>query len=140
MSDVSNALYSLTIEGSRDPLTELVNYGLILPRTLIVPKNSGIQIVWSNLEHALARAERFKEPFRSQAIKAVMADFKGVISLSSELGAYLREFTTTRGAVPIGQNVGQEATWVDEYFHEQLLGKKGMLKNNPRKEGLGLDL
>lgn len=128
------------IEGSRNPITDEVDYTLILPRTLIVPKDSGIQEVYSNLSHALARAQRFKEPFRSQAIKMVMADFKGLIAIGSERGAMIREFNANGGSIPIGSNEGPPATWLDRYFHENLKGDKGKLKNNPEAQGLGLDM
>jgi hypothetical protein len=141
LSDQFNALYSFTIEGSRHPLTENVDYSLILPRTLIVPKNSNIQVVYSNLEHSLARAQRFKEPFRTEAIKAVMADFKGLISISSEGGAFIHEFNTTRGgSINPGVNVGPEVTWLDEYLHEQVRGNTGAMKHNPKKAGLGIEI
>lgn len=140
MSDQVNALYNLTIEGSRNPITDEVDYTLILPRTLIVPKDSGIQEVYSSLEHTLARAQRFKEPFRSQAIKMAMADFKGLISIGSERGAYIREFGAGGSSIAVGQNEGQPATWLDRYYHETLKGEKGKLKNNPEEKGLGLSL
>lgn len=139
MSDNFSALYSIIIEGSRDPLTENVNYRFILPRTLIVPKNSGIQVVYSNLSHSLARAQRFKEPFRTEAIKAVMADYEGLISISSEGGANLREFNTTRGPVGVGSNEGPGVTFLDEYVDSAISGQKGRLKNNPKKKGLGIE-
>lgn len=107
--DPVNALYHLTLEGSRNPITDRVDYTLILPRTLIVPKDSGIQEVYSNLEHALRRAQNFKEPFRSQAIKMVLADFKGLISIGSERGAYIREFNSNGNPIAIGSNEGQPA-------------------------------
>ena len=128
-------LLEITLEGARDPITGKLNQLLILPRTLIVPKNSGIQVVYADIIHALERAKRFKPPFRELAINIALADLQGMIAISSELGAYIKEFNTVRSSVPIGQVTGQAATWVDEWFYG-----KDKFKNNPKQGGMGIEL
>jgi hypothetical protein len=126
-------LFELTLEGARHPVTGKIDSHLILPRTLIVPKNSNIQVVYSDIIHSLERAKRFKPPFREYAIRMALADLEGMISISSEQGAFIREFNTVRSSVPVGQVQGQPATWFDEYVY----GKQ-KLKNNPKTEDLGI--
>lgn len=126
-------LFELTLEGARDPISQRMDQHLILPRTLIVPKNSNIQIVYSDIVHSLERAKRFKPPFREYAIEMCLADLQGMISISSEGGAFIREFNTIRQSVPIGTNTGQTATWFDNYVY----GKEKM-KNNPQTQDLGI--
>jgi len=133
-------LYALTIEGSRHPVTGDVDSSLIFAKSLIVQKDSGVQLVYSGIMHALSRAKRFKSPFRERAIEMVMNDLYGLAVISSEQGATVREFNTQRSSVPIGQLTGQAATDMDVYLHEQVMGNKGMLRNNPRKKGMGIDI
>jgi hypothetical protein len=133
-------LFELTLEGSRDQISGRLNNKYILPRTLIVPKNSNIQIVYDDVVHSIERAKRFKPPFREYAIAMAEADLQGMIAISSEQGAFVREFNTIRSSVPVGQVQGQPATWFDDYVY----GKEKM-KNNPKVKGdsglgLGLDL
>lgn len=126
--------FEFTLEGSRDPVSQRLNSRLLLPRSAIVPKNSNIQMVWPDIMDSISRAKRFKPPFREYAIEMAMNDLEGVLSISSEGGAFIREFNTQRGAVPVGSVQGQPATWFDEYVY----GKE-KLKNNPKQAGLGLD-
>jgi len=126
-------LFELTLEGARDPVTQKLNQKLVLPRTLIVPKNSNIQIVYTDITHAIERAKRFKPPFRQHAIEMALADLQGMISISSESGAFIREFNTIRSSVPIGTNTGQQATWFDDYVYG-----KDKMKNNPHTNDLGI--
>lgn len=128
-------LFEITIEGARDPLTQKLNQRLLLPRTLIAPKNSNIQMVYSDIMHSLERAKRFKPPFREMAIEMVYSDLEGMISISSEQGAFVREFNTVRSSVPVGQVQGQPATWFDEYVYG-----KDKLKNNPKTNQMGIEL
>jgi hypothetical protein len=123
-------LFEWLIEGSMDPVTKQLNSRLVLPRGLIVPKNSGIQNVWANMMHTLGRARRFKPPFREYAIDMAMADVEGCASISSENGAMIREFNTSRMAQPLGTNIGQPKTEMDEFLY----GKE-YLKNNPKEKG-----
>lgn len=132
--------FELTLEGSRDPVTGKLQNKFILPRTLIVPKNSNIQTVYDDVIHSIERAKRFKPPFREYAIAMAEADLQGMIAISSEQGAFVREFNTVRSSIPMGQVQGQPATWFDDYVY----GKEKM-KNNPKVKGdsglgLGLDL
>ena len=130
---VGSDLFELTLEGARDPLTQKLDQHLILPMTLIVPKNSNIQIVYSDIIHSLERAKRFKPPFREYAVNMCLADLQGMISISSESGAFIREFNTIRQSVPVGAVTGQPATWFDQYIY----GKE-KLKNNPKTDNLGI--
>lgn len=113
-----------------DPVTKQLNSRLVLPRGLIVPKNSGIQNVWADMMHTLGRARRFKPPLREYAIDMAMADVEGCASISSENGAMIREFNTSRMANPMGTNIGQPKTEMDEFLY----GKE-YLKNNPKEKG-----
>ena len=128
-------LFEITVEGAINPLTGTLDSTLILPRTLIVPRNSGIQIVYSDTIHSLESAKRFKPPFREYAIAMALADLQGLIAISSEVGAFVREFNTQRSSIPIGTNQGQPATWIDEYVY----GKE-FLKNNPKSKGMGIEI
>src|SRR5438093_967603 len=101
-----NPLYAFTIESARHPVYDNIDPTLLEPLGFIVPKNSGIQIVHSSIEYSLARAKRFKGAFREYAIEMVMADKKGERAISSENGAYIREFGTTRAMAPVGSLVG----------------------------------
>lgn len=123
-------LFELAIEGARDPHTQRLNQKLILPRTLIAPKDSGIQMVYSDIMHSIERARRFKPPFREYAIEIAEKDLEGLISISSEQGAFVREFNTVRTSVPVGGNTGPPATWFDEYVYG-----KDKFKNNPKDKG-----
>lgn len=136
MSDQNNAVYAFTLEAARHPIYGTIDPTLLEPLGFMVPKNSGIQIVHSSIEYALARAKRFKGAFREFAIEMVMADKKGERSISAEGGAYIKEFGTTRSSVPLGSITGPPVTDADVYLHEQLLGDKGKFDNNPRSKKL----
>lgn len=139
MSSEVHPLYAVTIEGARHPVTHDVDSLIILAKSLIVQKDSNVQLVFSGIMHTLSRAKRFKSPFKEKAIEMAMNDLYGLVSISSEQGAYTREFNTQRTSIPIGQLTGQAATDMDIYIQEQVMGNKGKLKNNPRKQGLGID-
>lgn len=138
--DDLNPLYAFTIESSRHPVYDNIDPSLLEPLGLIVQKNTGVQIVYSGIEYSLARAKRFKPPFREYAIEMVMSDKKGMRSISSEGGAYLKEFGTTRSSMPVGSLTGPPVTEADVYLHEQLMGEKGKFRGNPRKKGWGVDI
>lgn len=120
-------LFELAIEGARDPHTQRLNQRFILPRTLIAPKDSGIQMVYADIMQTIERARRFKPPFREYALEIAEKDLEGLIAISSEQGAFVREFNTIRSSVPVGQNQGPPATWFDEYVYG-----KDKFKNNPK--------
>lgn len=134
-----SALYNLAIEACRDPLTDQVDPEMIEAYMNIVPRDSGIQNVSCSIHFTLARARRFKEPFRSYAIQMAKGGKIGLKSISSERGAFMREFNTNRASIPIGGSEGPEYTFADKYLHEEVLGKKGFFKNNKEKPGLGFD-
>lgn len=127
--------FDFVIESSRDPITQRLNQALLLPRGFIVPKNGNIQTVWPDLKDAISRAKRFKPPFREYVLELAINNMEGVAAIASEGGAFVREFNTVRGNVPIGQVEGQPATWVDEYVY----GKE-KFKHNPKDPGMGLDI
>ena len=127
--------FEFAIESSRDPITQRLNQSLLLPRSFIVPKNSNIQLVWPDIKDSIARAKRFKAPFRDLALELAINNLEGVGAIASEGGAFIREFNTIRGSIPTGQVEGQPATWCDEYVYG-----KDKLKNNPKKAGLGIEM
>lgn len=120
-------LFELSLEGSRNPTTGEMDQGLILPRTFIVPKNSNIQLVYPDVLNSIARAKRFKPPLREMLLELATNHLKGILAISSEQGAYIREFNTVRSSVPVGTVTGPPVTWWDEY----VLGKD-KTKNNPK--------
>lgn len=127
--------FTFIMEGSRDPITQRLQSNLLLPRSLFLPKNSNIQLVWPDIKNAIARAKRFKPPLRDYLLELALNNMEGAVAIGSEGGAVNREFNTTRGPVSMGEVEGQPATWVDEHFY----GKE-KLKNNPKAEGMGLDI
>ncbi len=90
-------------------------------------------MVYADVMHSLERAKRFKPPFRQQAIEMALPDLQGMIAISSEGGAFIREFNTIRSSVPVGQVQGQQATWFDDYVYG-----KDKMKNNPHTNDLGI--
>jgi len=123
-------LFELSLEGSRNPISGRMDQSLLLPRTFIVPKNSNIQLVYPDVLNSIARAKRFKPPFRELALDLAENHLRGILAVSSEQGAFIREFNTMRSSVPVGQVTGQPVTWWDEY----VLGKDAT-KNNPKAQG-----
>lgn len=96
-------------------------------RTLIVPRNSGIQSVASKISRAMVIAQSFKSDFRPFAEKLVDARDDGLISLSSEGGALLQELNTTRHKESLNYvNTGPPVTPWDKWLHGKQFGK-----NNP---------
>lgn len=140
MSSEVAPFYAFTLEASRHPVTGEIDYGIMQARSLMIARDAGIQNVWSNVKHTIARAKRFKEPFRSRAIEMAMADLEGIVSIASEGGAYSREFNTSRSTVPIGQMTGQPVSEMDMYMYENVMGEKGKFKNNPKEKGPWLKL
>ena len=128
-------LFDLSVEAARDPITGRMDQSLLLPRTFIVPKNSNIQLVYPDVLNSIERAKRFKPPFRQYAIALAENHLKGILAVSSEQGAYVREFNTVRGSVPIGTVTGQPASFFDKYVHG-----KDKLKNNPETNNLGIEI
>lgn len=127
---MTEEMFQWSLEGSRDPVTQKLNNKLILPRSFMLPKNSNIQLVYPDVMNSIARAKRFKPPLREYLLELAENHLAGILSISSEQGAFLREFNTTRGAASMGQVVGQPVTWWDEY----VLGKE-KTKNNPKAAG-----
>lgn len=131
MADAANGFYEATILAATDPNTGLIDYDKLAAKLMIVPKNSGIQNVNADIMHTEGRARRFKPPFRLHAMLMPRADKIGMLSISSELGAYAREFNTARTHnVEVGSNVGPAVDGADELVY----GKK-YTQNNPKKKG-----
>lgn len=127
--------FDYVIESARDPLTQRLNQSMLLPRSFIIPKNGNIQTVWPDLKDCISRAKRFKPPFREYAMELAINNLEGVAAISSEGGAFVKEFNTTRGTVSPGQVEGQPATWFDEYVYG-----KDKMKNNPKDDSMGLEI
>lgn len=128
-SEAGSGFYEASLLAATDPITGKVDYELLAAKLWIVPRNSGVQTVSADISHTHTVAKRFKPPFRSLALEMARADKIGITSISSENGAYAREFNTTRSAsVNVGTNVGPQ---VDDW--DRMLYGKEYVKNNPEK-------
>lgn len=133
-NDSGSGFFEATIEAATDPITGKIDNDLLASKLLIVPRNSGIQVVSADITHAESIAKRFKFPFRKFAMDMARADKIGMTSISSEQGAYAHEFNTVRSsAVSVGTNVGPQVDDWDAYLY----GKE-YIKNNPKKKNQGL--
>lgn len=129
-----SGFFEATIEAATDPITGKVDNKLLASKLLIVPRNSGIQVVNSDITHSESIARRFKFPFRKFAMEMARADEIGMTSISSEQGAYAHEFNTVRSSsVSVGSNVGPPVDDWDAYLYG-----KDYIKNNPKKKNQGL--
>lgn len=86
---------------------------------LIVPKNSGVQLVWKdiNLTQFLAKNVHWK--FVPYALAMAKADEYGMVSITSENGGGIKAFNTERvEQVYTGRNQSLQKTdgW-DHYFY-----------------------
>jgi len=129
-----SGLFLATIEAATDKETGKLDNDLLAAKLLIVPRNSGVQVVSADISHAESIARRFKFPFRKFAMEMARADKIGMTSISSEQGAYAREFNTARSAsINVGTNTGPP---VDDY--DRYLYGNEYVKNNPQKKGKGI--
>lgn len=134
VNESGSGFFEATIEAATDPITGKVDNDLLASKLLIVPKNSGIQVVSSDITHAESIAKRFKFPFRKFAMEMARADKIGMTSISSEQGAYAHEFNTVRSSsVSVGTNTGPQVDDWDAYLYG-----KDYIKNNPKKKNQGL--
>lgn len=134
VNESGSGFFEATIEAATDPITGKVDNDLLASKLLIVPRNSGIQVVSSDITHAESIAKRFKFPFRKFAMEMARADKIGMTSISSEQGAYAHEFNTVRSSsVSVGTNVGPQVDDWDAYLYG-----KDYIKNNPKKKNQGL--
>lgn len=132
-SEAGSGFFEATLQACTDPLTGRIDNELLEARLIIVPRNSGVQNVTADIQHAMARARRFPPPFRNYAMAMARADKIGMVSISSEQGAYAREFNTTRSAsINVGTNTGPQVSDWDE-----MLYGKNYVKNNPKEKKKG---
>ena len=89
-SEAGSGFFEATLEACTDPVTGKIDPDLLAARLMIVPRNSGVQNVSADINHTKARARRFKPPFRGHALEMAKADNVGMVSISSEQGAYAR--------------------------------------------------
>lgn len=96
-------------------------------KTLIVPKNSGIQTVVPMIYDALSTAEGMEARFRMYAVKRVKNRILGLESMSSEMGNMWKALTTTTNRSFVESvNRGPSPSKTDSWLY----GKKNF-KNNP---------
>lgn len=134
VNEAGSGFFEATIEAATDPITGKVDNDLLASKLLIVPRNSGVQVVSSEISHAESIAKRFKFPFRKFAMDMARSDKIGMTSISSEMGAYAHEFNTVRSSsVSVGTNTGPQVDDWDAYLY----GKE-YIKNNPKKKNQGL--
>ena len=87
--------------------------------SLIIPKNSGIQNVWSPISTTKHLAKHFHWKFSKHALALINSREKGVVSISSENGGGLKMINTSRHEqVMTGKNQSlQKADAWDKVFY-----------------------
>ena len=120
-------LLEVFMESSADWPGGPVDNLMALCRSMIVPKNSGIQNIMPNIIKSMNRAKLLRPPYRTIAMSKAKEALYGMASISSENSAMNREINTSRQAQTFNTNVGQNKDGYDEMIY----GKQ-YLKNNPR--------
>lgn len=101
---------------------------MLFARSIIVPRNSGVQNVFAMIQSALLRAQNFKPPYRKYGVALVNARKLGLAAISSEGGDMLKAINTTRTEQMLGaKNIGPSVSPSDVFFY----GKENT-KNNPK--------
>ena len=95
---MSENLANIYLAGASDRDGEGADTDLIKASTMIVPKNSGVQIVMNQWYRLKIQADSFKSLFRPFAIGMVKARLIGVMSLNSEQGNFFKAMSTRREA------------------------------------------
>jgi hypothetical protein len=114
-------------EASTSEGGEFAEHDSLKVKTLIVPKNSGIQTVVPMIYDALSTAEGMEARYRVFAIKRVKNRILGLESMSSEMGNMWKALTTTTNRSFVEQvNRGPSPSNTDKWLY----GKKNF-KNNP---------
>lgn len=93
-----NNLSNIYLAGASDSDGEGADTDLIKASTMIVPKNSGVQVVMNNWYRLKIMAENFKSITRPNFIGMVKARLIGVTSLNSEQGNFFKAMSTRREA------------------------------------------
>lgn len=130
-SDVLEVL----IESSADLPGQSADTLMLLARSMILQRNSGVQNVFPNIVKAINRARLLRPPYRQYALSKAKEALYGVASISSEGGLMLKEINTTRQSTSIATNTGQPKNDWDEILY----GKK-FLQNNPRGKSADLNM
>lgn len=120
-------IYETLIESSAEQPGQSADTLMLLARSLIVPRNSGIQNVLPVIIKSINRARLLRPPYRQYALAKAKEALYGIAGISSEGGAMLKEINTTRQSLSSYSNTGQPVGPYDEMFY----GDK-YLKNNPR--------
>lgn len=85
---------------------------------MILPKNSGIQIVYSDYHQVVIQANNQHWRFRQYALPMVEAAALGITALSSEDGAAVRQFNTFRQIQTLNtKNKGPKADLWDKAIY-----------------------
>ena len=87
--------------------------------SLIVPKNSGIQNVWSRIQTTKHLAKHFHWKFANHALSLVLAREKGIVAITSENGGGLKMINTSRHEqvmTGINQSLQKPDAW-DKMFY-----------------------
>jgi len=112
---------STSIEGG------IAEHDSLKVKTLIVPRNSGIQTVVPMIYDALSTAEGMEARYRPFALKRVKNRILGLESMSSENGSMWKAITTTtQRSFVENVNRGPSPSKMDKFFY----GAKNF-KNNP---------
>ena len=85
---------------------------------MILPKNSGTQVTYTDYHLARIQADNQNWTFRPYAIAMVEASEYGIASLSSEGGMAVRQFNTFRQEQSLSsKNMGPKADMWDKVFY-----------------------
>ena len=99
---------------------------MLLMRSIIIPRNSGVQVIVPELYDAMLEAENMEPRFRPFAVCKIENRELGMCSLSSEGGDMLKLSQTQRTVHQLEQiNKGPPASKMDRWMY------KDALKNNP---------
>ena len=114
-------------EASTSESGGLAEHDSLKVKTLIVPKNSGIQTVVPMIYDALSTAEGMEARYRPFALKRVKNRILGLESMSSENGSMWKAITTTTQRTFVENvNRGPSPSKMDNWLY----GKKNF-RNNP---------
>lgn len=130
---MGSEIYDILHDSSADLPGQSADNLMMLARSMIVPKNSGIQNILPHIIKSINRARMLRPPYRQYALQKAKEALYGIAAISSENGALLREMNTTRSAQSMSVNQGPAVTDWDRMFY----GNEH-LKNNPKAKKDGL--
>jgi hypothetical protein len=85
---------------------------------MVLPKNSGIQVTYTDYHLGMIQASNQHWKFRQQAIAMTKPSEYGIASISSENGAALKQFNTFRQEQSLRSiNKGPKADAWDKLFY-----------------------